>query len=65
MELVRYDSTRIDQMEHDVRLFQETSDLIDRFYMMDKTPTRNYCINSDNLGVVYSDYFANAKFSRG
>jgi len=65
MEQTCYDSTRLDQVQHEENLFQITTDFLDRFSAGSSVPVRNYCINSKNLGVVYSDYFADAQFSRG
>lgn len=65
MELVNFDSTRLNQLRHDTQFFQETMDMLASLTEKVDMPTRNYCINSEDTVVMHSDYFANASFSRG
>ena len=65
MDLTSYDSTRMNQLQHDTKIFQETMDMLSDFFAQDDMSARNYCINSEHPVVVYSDYFADAAFSRG
>ena len=39
--------------------------MLEQYPDEDGLPEKNYCINSEDHDVVYSDYFANAAFSRG
>ena len=60
------DTTRIDQREHDAKLFQETSEIIERFEEQEGFKSRrSVVISSEVAPEILSDYFKNAKFSRG
>ena len=60
------DCTRLDQLYHDRVLFDEMVEMMRRFEELNPPPIKkNYGINSELPTEVLSDYFANAKFSRG
>lgn len=59
------DCTRLNQLYHDTVLFNEMVELMERFKDLEPQSKKNYCINSETPIEVLSDYFTNAKFSRG
>lgn len=59
------DCTRLNQLYHDTVLFDEMVEMMRRFEEFEPQIKKNYCINSETPTEVLSDYFANAKFSRG
>ena len=60
-----FDTSSLFRLQHDTTNFRAIIEMLEQYPDEDGLPEKNYCINSEDHDVVYSDYFANAAFSRG
>ena len=62
-----FDTSRLDQQKYDTQDFREIMDMLERLRALEEgdKPEKNVVISSDDPPVIFSNYFADGKFSRG